>query len=275
MSVLTPFFREAGAGTGVVALHSNASVSAQWQPLIARLSPRYHVLAPDSLGAGRSPAWPTDRLVTLGDEVSLLEPVFVRAGSPFWLVGHSYGAAIALIAAVTQPARVAGLILYEPVLFSLLEEEAPGQEALHGILDAVADAGAAVDAGNPAAAGERFIDYWMGQGAWKTFPPNRQAAVAAAMTNVRGWGQALMAERTPLQAFRELDIPVLLLKGGRSPASSRGVARLLESALPRLATVEFPRLGHMGPVTHPEEVNEEIAGFLDRVALPPIQIAVA
>ena len=268
MSVPTPYFREAGAGPGVVCLHSNASVSAQWLPLMELLSPRYHLLAADSLGAGRSPAWPTDRIVTLQDEVALLEPVFARAGSPFWLVGHSYGGAIALIAALSRPESLLGLVLYEPVLFSVVEQANPGDEALRGILDAVTDSAAAVDAGNPAAAGERFINYWMGEGAWNSFPPNRQAAVAASMPNVRGWGQALMNERTPLEAFRTLDVPVLYMVGGRSPASSRAVAGLLQGTLPRVTAVEFPRLGHMGPVTHAAQVNETIAGFLEEAGRP-------
>ena len=266
MSHFAPYFREAGAGTGIVCLHSNASVSAQWLPLMELLSPRYHVLAADSFGAGRSPAWPTDRAVTLQDEVDLLEPVFARAGSPFWLVGHSYGGAIALKAALSRPESLLGLVLYEPVLFSVVEQANPGDEALRGILDAVTDSAAAVEAGNPAAAGERFIDYWMGQGAWSTFPSNRKGAIAASMTNVRGWGQALMNERTPIDAFRKLEVPILYMVGGRSPASSRAVARLLQATLPRVTPVEFAKLGHMGPVTHASIVNDTIANFIERAS---------
>ena len=43
-----PFVREAGAGAGVVCLHSNASTSNQWRELMERLAPKFHVLAPDS-----------------------------------------------------------------------------------------------------------------------------------------------------------------------------------------------------------------------------------
>jgi pimeloyl-ACP methyl ester carboxylesterase len=35
--------------------------------------------------------------------------------------------------------------------------------------------------------------------------------------------------------------------------------------LPRVERVEFADLGHMGPVTHPETVNDAIERFLDRV----------
>src|SRR5688500_9461379 len=101
-----PFFREAGTGTGVICLHSNASSSSQWRSLMDALAPAYHVLAADMYGAGKGPAWPTDRRVSLGDEVALLEPVFARAGESFIIVGHSYGAAVALMAALAQPGRI-------------------------------------------------------------------------------------------------------------------------------------------------------------------------
>jgi pimeloyl-ACP methyl ester carboxylesterase len=74
----------------------------------------------------------------------------------------------------------------------------------------------------------------------------------------------LLGESTPLRAFAGLDVPVLYMTGKRSPAASRGVARLLTRALPRVEVVEFEELGHMGPVTHPEVVNAAISNFLER-----------
>src|SRR5262249_2908904 len=101
-----PFVREAGTGPGVVCIHSNASSSAQWRGLMDLLAPRFRVFAPDSYDAGKSPHWPSDRVIHLRDEVGLIEPVLTRAGSPLALVGHSYGAAVALIAALADPGRV-------------------------------------------------------------------------------------------------------------------------------------------------------------------------
>lgn len=258
----TPYFREAGAGPGVVCLHSNASTSTQWRGLMDRLAPRFCVLAPDLLGAGRGPAWPTDRTVTLRDEVALLEPVFETAGAPMSLVGHSYGGAVALMAALARPERVRAVALYEPTLFSVLEQEQPGHPDGEGIRRAVAAAVAALASGDAPAAAEHFIDYWMGAGAWKRIPPDRQAPIAASVVNVRGWASALMGEPTPLEAFRSFDRPVLYMVGARSPASSRGVARLLTAALPDVRVVEFAELGHMGPVTHAQTVNAAVAEFL-------------
>ena len=98
----------------MVCIHCNASSSSQWRPLMDRLAQSHHVLAPDNHGAGRGPPWPSDHALTLLDEVALLEPAFARAGKPFALIGHSYDAAVALLAALQQPERVRALVLYEP-----------------------------------------------------------------------------------------------------------------------------------------------------------------
>ena len=264
MQQLTPFFREAGAGPGVVCLHSNASNSSQWRALMEFLAPTVHVLAPDSYGAGKSPAWPTDRPVGLRDEAALLEPVFALAGEPFALVGHSYGAAVALIAALAQPNRVRALALYEPTLFALLDAESPPPNEADGIRAAVAGAAAALDAGNPARAAECFIDFWMGAGAWAHTPEPRKGPITSSIVNVRGWATALFGEPIPLETFAALSVPVLFMIGKDSPVSSLGVARLLTRKLPRVEVIEFEGLGHMGPVTHPDIVNGAISRFLER-----------
>ncbi len=264
MQLVSPFFREVGSGPSVVCLHANASSSSQWRALMETLAPRFHVLAADSYGVGKSPAWPTDRPVWLRDEVALLEPVLARAGDHFALVAHSYGAAVALIAAIAEPHRVRVMALYEPTLFALLDAESPPPNDADGIRGAVAHAGAALDAGDPARAAECFIDFWMGAGAWAHMPEPRKGPIATAVTNVRGWANALFGEPTPLRAFAELNVPVLYMVGKNSPASSRGVARVLTRVLPRVEIVEFEGLGHMGPVTHPEVVNEAISNFLER-----------
>lgn len=258
------FYREAGAGPGVVCLHSNASNSSQWRGLLDLLSPRYRVLAPDSYGAGKSADWASDRVIALKDEVEFIEPVLAAAGDPFCLVGHSYGAAVALMAALANPARVRAMALYEPTLFSLVDAESPAPNAADGIRQTVQAAGNALEEGNPNGAAKHFIDYWMGAASWDQTPDARKLPIAASIVNVRRWGHALFTEPAPLEAFRALNLPVLYMVGKNSPPSAQAVARLLTGALPRVEVVAFDGLGHMGPITHPQQVNDVIAGFLAR-----------
>ena len=112
MQQLEPFFRQAGTGPGVACIHANASTSGQWRALMDLLAPQFRVLAPDSYDSGKGPHWPSDRIIRLRDEVELIEPVLARAGAPLALVGHSYGAAVALIAALANPGRVRAMALY-------------------------------------------------------------------------------------------------------------------------------------------------------------------
>jgi len=260
-----PYVREAGGGPGVVCLHANASTSGQWRGLMERIAPKFHVLAPDLYDSGKSPRWPSDSVITLRDEAALIEPVLARAGSPLTLVGHSYGGAVALIAAVENPERVRALVLYEPTLFSLIEAVKPAPNDADGIRHAVANAGAALDAGNRDAAAECFIDYWMWPGAWRAMPTERKAPIADSGTNVRRWKHALFNEPTPLDAFSRLRVPILYLIGERTTASARGVAKLLVPALRHVEVVELEGLGHMAPVTHPDKVNDRIQEFLERI----------
>ena len=267
MPASDPFCREAGTGPAVVCLHANASSSSQWRSLIDTLSPSHRLLAPDSHGAGKGPPWPTDRLLTLGDEVALMEPIFERAGTPFSLVGHSYGGAIALLAAVKRPQRVCALVLYEPTLFALVDSAVAPPNDADGIRETVERAQAALGADDVGTAAEQFIDFWMGAGAWCATPESRRSAIEAAIVNVQGWGDALFGEPTPLDAFGELTVPTLLMVGRDSPASARAVAALLMRTMPHIEFLEFDGVGHMGPVTHPELVNAAIADFLQRRAV--------
>ena len=261
-----PFVRSAGSGPAVICLHANASSSSQWRALMELLAPRFRVLAVDSYGSGKSPEWPSDREIALADEVALIEPVLRGAGAPMILVGHSYGGAVALRAALDRPAGdIRALVLYEPTLFALVDAASPPPNEADGIRGAVAASAAALERGDRHAAAQAFIDYWMEEGAYERMPEARREAIAASAVNVRRWAYALHREPTPLEAFRRLDMPVLLMVGRKTRPSARGVARLLAATLPRVELQEFEALGHMGPVTDPETVNAAIARFLERV----------
>lgn len=249
----------------VVCLHASASSGRQWRALQGQLADGYQVLSPDLYGSGDSPPWPPGRGLTLADEVARLEPVFEATGGPFHLIGHSYGGAVAARAALTYPGCFRSLVLIEPVLFGLLTAEDPHQPAAREVVALCQHAGAAVEVGALDSAAGRFIDYWMGAGAWAGMPAQRRAAIAQAMPAVRSQWTAIFAETTPLPVYSLLDLPVLYLEGSRSPASTRAVARLLTQTLPNVTSAVLAGAGHMAPLTHPGLVNAAIEEHLQRL----------
>jgi pimeloyl-ACP methyl ester carboxylesterase len=92
---------------------------------------------------------------------------------------------------------------------------------------------------------------------------------------VRGYARAQIVDDEALESlgvgldrYARLDLPVLLLGGGRSPAHLRERLDALAAVLPRLdSTVVLPAQGHMANLRAPGEVAKVIAAFADR--LPP------
>jgi len=259
---MPPFVRESGSGPVVLCLHSNASTSGQWRALMETLAPRRRVLAPDLLGAGRSAPWPIATAARMAHESAALMPLLEGVGARFALVGHSYGAALALHIALAMPQRVSALVLFEPTLFPLLNQQQPGHPAAAAIAGTAAAAADQVDRGELAAAAQGFIDYWMGTGAWAAMPEARRAPVAESMRPIRLWTEALFAEPWSLGTLAALQVPTLLLGGALSPPSVGELLPLLARTLPRATLRVLPGLGHMAPATHPALVNPGIEEFL-------------
>jgi pimeloyl-ACP methyl ester carboxylesterase len=245
-----------------VCIHGSASSSGQWRPLIERLSDRFRLIAPDLYGHGRTPPWPDHCGMHVDDEVDLLEPVFSMAGERFHLIGHSWGGAIALKAALRHLPQLLSVVLFEPALWSLLIADDPGSAASREIVTNRDETQRMMDAGDFAGAGEYFIDYWVRPGTWKHMDEARRSAFCAGMCAASPEWYASFHETTTLSAFAALDVPTLLLSGTGSTTPARTITTLLSTVLPHAKLQNLNGIGHMGPVTHQEVVNSAIEAFL-------------
>jgi len=260
-------YAAAGSGETVLLLHSSASSSAQWRPLTEVLQARWRVLAPDLHGYGQTEQRPGPASPGFADAVALADAVRAESAERIHLVGHSYGAAVALRFAADRPERLRSLTLIEPVAFHLLRP-APKGAAEHELFREVAELAAGVT--QAAADGDgrlgmaRFIDYWNGEDAWVRMRPDVQSALALQTARVALDFRAAMTDPTRLEALRGIAAPALILRGTASPRPTRRIAALVAQVLPNAHLQTIEGAGHMLPLTHHEAVNAAIAEHLSR-----------
>jgi pimeloyl-ACP methyl ester carboxylesterase len=254
---------DGGHGVPLILLHGSAASASQWRALRAALEPRFRMLAPDLIGYGRSSAWHGRRVPRLDDEIEIVTELLDRCQRPARLIGHSYGGAVALQAALNMPDRVVDLVLIEPVAFSLLGTGGSADaRLLADIRQLAGEIAGELAAARPEAAMARFVEYWNGTGAWAKLTPERRAELAGRGARVVDNFRALFRHRPVLAHLHQLRVPTLLLQGGCSPEPTRRIVERLAGTLPLALTRTIPGAGHMAPLTHPEEVNAVIEAFL-------------
>jgi len=247
----------------VACLHASGSSARQWNAFADRIGPHARVIALDCYGHGGAPSWNEARAFTLRDEASraLLS---IGSREPVHLVAHSYGAAVALRIAIDRPDRVASLSLYEPVTFSTLFAYDPRSSAATEVRILAESIDRGLQLGAIEAAAQRFVTYWSGDDAWRRLSGLQRTAIASRMPTIDRHFKALATDPTTLEDYRRLRMPVLLMAGTRTRASTRRLIELLARALRTAQVTMLDGLDHMGPVSAPEIVNGGIDAFIAR-----------
>jgi len=253
-------YLDEGNGPPIVIGHCSSASHKEWLPLIGTLQSDWRVLAPDFIGYGQSDPWPATEPFSIDADVNVLLSVGATTQGELHLVGHSYGAALALEAARTLGSRVKSLALIEPVSFHLLRQEgrpewAEVEQLGLAVLGAVAK-------GDDRKAAAAFMSYWLGRFRWFLSPERFKAAITATIPKVAlEFGIAIDAPTT-LEDYAEITAPTLLVKGGKTRSPTRAVVDLLGAALPNASVETLKGAGHMSPFTHPDEINRLILDHL-------------
>ncbi len=215
----TRFF-DTGSGELVLLLHSASGSAAQWRALTEALLARggLRVLVPDLQGYGGSTPWDPREPFQPAHDYGPLRAIIAHAGGgSVHLVGHSYGAMLALrLALADSTLRLRSLTVIEPVAFWLLREA--GEHAHYAEIRAIAEA---FDAGDVVGAVAPYINYWGGLGAWDALPHPVNDYVLATAGRVRqGWPVALGERQRPGGVMHPED-----LDGGRPCRALRDASR--------------------------------------------------
>lgn len=251
---------EAGSGPCVILLHSSVTGNRQWRTTVEALQDQYHVIAINFFGYGRTSPWPGGREQTLADQGELVQPFIDQAHGDVTLVGHSFGGAVAMMVALHRPDKVSRLILLEPIPFCLLDE-AGRVDAYAEVLrlrDTVKQCGRSGDWETAAAA---FADYWNGEGTWTAMPLERQQTFASLMPpNYHEWDAVL--GRTARQHWTNIRARTVVAWTGDTKRPIREIVEVLREQAPHWQYQEFPRGGHMFPLTQPDMTSRLISGFM-------------
>ena len=250
-----------GQGPAVLLLHSGSADRSSWARVAAALAGRFRVLRFDrwTYRDGHADAAPAGA-EAMAAEVADVLAVGAAAGERPLLVGHSSGAVVALESALADPSAFRAMVLYEPPVAV--------DEPLGG--DTLRRARAALDAGDPDRAITIHMREIAGAGrpmvaALRRLPPVWQVIRGHAAAQITD-DEAIESLGVGLGRYARLDLPVLLLGGGRSPAHMRARLDALAAVLPRLEEVVILEgQGHMANLRAPGEVARVIAAFADRL----------
>ena len=238
----------------VVLVHGALDRSAAFGRVVQRL-PDLHVVVYDRRGYARSARAEVDPAgrVTLADHAADL--LAILDGRPATVVGHSYGGAVAMLAADREPLTITGLGIFEAPVpwmpwWPTESAESVGAELLASGSDDQAIA-------------ELFVRRQLGDQAWDEMPEPTQA-------ERRAEGGALLADLMSLRAAdplfdpAKIASPMIIGRGSDTSGYQHlAAARLAESVGAPLVDIEGG--GHGAHVTHPHE----FANFVRRaVALP-------
>ncbi len=254
------FTRRFGEGSKpAVLLHCALAHSKVWTPLALRLSSELSMLAPDMPGHGRSALW--DRRSDLHDQVSAIAKDCLGAGGH--VIGHSFGATVALRLAMEEPDKVQSLTLIEPVLFAAARES--DMAVFDRYIETSQGFGAALDQEDWAAAAADFIGIWGDGRPWETLSEKERTGFCTQMPFIAETEPCLVDDANGLLVAGRLEAircPTRLIRGAKSEPVIEAIHATLSRRIPNAIDRVVDEAGHMVPITHPEDVASIIAEII-------------
>jgi pimeloyl-ACP methyl ester carboxylesterase len=270
----------------VLFLHGFPESHRTWRSVLPDLARDFRVIAPDQRGFGASDrpegveAYRTDRI--LEDLIALADALGLYR---FTLVGHDWGGAVAWLAALRHPGRIARLVIVNaphPYVFQKSLFDDPAQRAASQYINAFRNP--MMEKGIEAMGFETFYEKSFGGHADLALVPaaERQAYLddwsrPGALTAMLNWYRASEMvvpkpgeeEEPPVWtrlAFPSIAVPTLVIWALKDKALLPIQLDGLHSLVDDLRIVTVPDAGHFVPWEQPEPVIAAIRDFLSETA---------
>lgn len=253
-----------GQGEPLIFVHGVMGDWRSWAPQWSAFVPRFDCVSYSRRynhpNLNTMPSPEHSALVEAEDLGALLDALRMPVAT---LVGSSYGAFVALAFALAQPARVKAVVAVEPAMLCYAEFSATGRtERARFQAEVVAPANEAFRRGDDLDGALIMTGGIHAAGAPALAGPER----ARRLQNARAMRMlALSRNEFPLlppAALAALAMPVLLVRGERTPAIHAEVFRNVCAAMPQAARAVVAEAGHAVAREAPQAFNDLALDFL-------------
>ncbi len=268
----------AGSGEPLILVHGSASDHTTWQKQMQPFAEHFDVIA-----YSRRFHWPNAPMAD-GDDYSMLQHAedlqhVVRSlcKGPAHIVGHSYGAFLALMLAIRAPELVRSLTLAEPPVITLLLDMPPKPVGTLKLLmtrprtalvilkfgaRGMGPARAAAGRGDMVTALRSFGTAVLGREWYENLSEARLEQIRrnSFRAEFLGSGLAKLNEAD----VRAVTAPTLLIDGAHSPALFPHLNDRLAELLPNSERFEVRNASHMMQEDNPSAFNDAVIRFVAR-----------
>jgi len=257
------FWEQTGSkGEPLVLVHGSWGDHHNWDMVASEFAKSFRVLTYDRRGHSES-----ERLATQGsvsEDVDDLIALITQLNlSPAHIVGNSYGAGIVLKAAIKRPDIFRSMVIHEPPLLGLLNDNPDAQNTLQMVNKRISVVLDLIAAGNLEKATEEFMEkIAMGPGSWEKLPDFTKKRF---VYNVLTWYDEMQDPQSfqiDLSDLRDFTKPALLSKGSESPPFFPPVIDKIKNAIPHAKEITIDGAGHVPHMSHSEKYVELVTVFL-------------
>ena len=217
----------------------------------------------DQPGHGRAADW--DGQGDLQDRVT--EMALDLLSEPMDVIGHSFGATVALRLAVERPEMVRSLTVIAPVMMAIAKADRPEiaqalRAEMTGFYDALQNERFEI-------AAQMFTQNYGDGRPWDSLGADTRQAIIDRIHLIGAGGRAVNEDPYELissGAFEKITAPTLILDGCEKGEAMNVVCEGLARRIPNSTRARILKGGHMVPLTRPEAVAREI---LQLISQPP------
>ena len=253
------YIEQGSGGETIVFIHGALSDFRTWTEQFEAFSKDFRVIS-----YSRRSHYPNEndsnytRTLHTSDLVEFLKTLNLEKAH---LVGHSYGASIALTAALEHPELVESLVLGEPSPFPELfdEEEMPLLSAQKKGFDLAARF---AKIGDKKTAVREFLHTIVGIDVLGLLPEPRRRVVLANAGTLLPMLQAYYDSPVSGEELKNVKTPTLLITGELSPAIARLGNKMINRCLPNAEIAVLKGASHGLQMENPEGFNQLVGDFL-------------